>query len=466
MQTLALDYKNRLVGQGYDGASVMSGKHRGVVALIKADAKLALFVHCHAHRLNLALVDSVKAVQVAAEFFVLLEKLYVYVSGSFVHARWLEIQKLLFPGERPRELQRLSDTRWSRRYAACRAVRDRLTAVLKLLDELASGNNANRAVEARSLLNAVDMHFVVMLVLMCDIFGRTQALSCMMQSSTLDLSRAVDMIEVTRGELADNRKGDAHFDKVWTDAMSLCQLCHIPCCSTASEGGSTMQPTQGSREQAQVVTSTRAARERRLPARFHDSIVMVSVGDRPVTDDKKSFRTTVYLPVLDNLCSELERRFDETQCSVMRGIQALNPINEHFAELQQIRSFAEAYDADVADLEHELHQVKRLIARLTSAKPDSLVTFVSFIGRYGDAFHELHRLGKIAVALPVSTASCERSFSALRHIKTWVRNSMSNGRLSNVAVLAIERERTMSMSNDKVIDAFAAAHQNRRIALI
>ena len=36
--------------------------------------------------------------------------------------------------------------------AACRAVRDRLTAVLKLLNELASGNNANRAVEARSLL--------------------------------------------------------------------------------------------------------------------------------------------------------------------------------------------------------------------------------------------------------------------------------------------------------------------------
>ena len=68
MQTLALDYKNRLVGQGYDGASVMSGKHRGVAALIKAEAKLAMYVHCYAHRLNLALVDSVKAVQAAAEF--------------------------------------------------------------------------------------------------------------------------------------------------------------------------------------------------------------------------------------------------------------------------------------------------------------------------------------------------------------------------------------------------------------
>ena len=119
------------------------------------------------------------------------------------------------------------------------------------------------------------------------------------KTSTLDLSRAVNMVEVTQDELADNRKGDANSDKVWTDAMSLCQQCHIPCCSTASEGSSTMQPTQGVSEQPQVVTSTRAARQRRLPARFYDSIVMVSVGDRPVVDDKKSFRTTVYLPVLD-----------------------------------------------------------------------------------------------------------------------------------------------------------------------
>ena len=58
------------------------------------------------------------------------------------------------------------------------------------------------------------------------------------------------MIEVTRDELANNRKGDAHFDKVWTDAMSLCQQCHIPCRSTASEGSSTMQPTPGVSEQA------------------------------------------------------------------------------------------------------------------------------------------------------------------------------------------------------------------------
>jgi len=53
----------------------------------------------------------------------------------------------------------------------------------------------------------------------------------------------------------------------------------------------------------------------------------------------------------------------------------------------------------------------------------------------------------------------------MRHIKTWVRNSIWNGRLRNVAVLAIEREDHVHQYNEKIIDAFAAAHQNRRIAL-
>ena len=110
---------------------------------------------------------------------------------------------------------------------------------------------------------------------------------------------------------------------------------------------------------------------------------------------------------------------------------------------------------------------KRLVERLAQAdKPNTLVSFVSFIERYQDAFPEVYRLGVIAVCLPVSTASCERSFSALRQIKTWVRNSMSSEKLSSLAILAIERERTQSLDNEKIIDAFAVNHNNRRIALL
>ncbi|KAL5506037.1 hypothetical protein EMCRGX_G007603 [Ephydatia muelleri] len=40
-------------GQGYDGASNMSGKHNGLAALIKMVCKHAMYTHCCAHRLNL-----------------------------------------------------------------------------------------------------------------------------------------------------------------------------------------------------------------------------------------------------------------------------------------------------------------------------------------------------------------------------------------------------------------------------
>jgi len=93
----------------------------------------------------------------------------------------------------------------------------------------------------------------------------------------------------------------------------------------------------------------------------------------------------------------------------------------------------------------------------------TLVGFVSHIEQFKAAFAELYRLGVIAICLPVSTASCERSFSAPRHIKTWVRNSMSNEKLDSVSIVAIEREKAQSLDNDKVTDGFAAVHNNRRI---
>jgi len=65
---LGLDYKTKLVGQGYDGASA-SGKNAGVAVLVRTEAPFALYVHRHAHRLNLALVDCMKLIPEASEFF-------------------------------------------------------------------------------------------------------------------------------------------------------------------------------------------------------------------------------------------------------------------------------------------------------------------------------------------------------------------------------------------------------------
>ena len=99
-------------------------------------------------------------------------------------------------------------------------------------------------------------------------------------------------------------------------------------------------------------------------------------------------------------------------------------------------------------------------------KLSSLVEFTSFIEPYSEAFHELHRLCKIAVIIPVTIAACERSFSAMKRIKDYLRNSMSDKRLSNLALLNIERERSSNLDLDDFVDIFANSHNNRKLMLI
>jgi len=42
--------------------------------------------------------------------------------------------------------------------------------------------------------------------------------------------------------------------------------------------------------------------------------------------------------------------------------------------------------------------------------------------------------------LPISSASCERSFTAMRRIKTWTRATMELSRFTNISLLHIERD--------------------------
>ena len=74
-----------IVSQGYDGASVMSGRCSRVQQKIQEIAPCATSIHCHAHVLNLVLVDCVKNNSHASEFFSLVQALYVMISTSKGH---------------------------------------------------------------------------------------------------------------------------------------------------------------------------------------------------------------------------------------------------------------------------------------------------------------------------------------------------------------------------------------------
>jgi hypothetical protein len=444
LERYGLEYRSNLVGQGYDGASVMSGKHSGVAARIKTDAKHAVYVHCNAHCLNLVLIDTVKAVPEADCFFALLQKLYVYISGSYVHQKWLDVQKEMYEGQ-PRELQKLSDTRWACRYLACRNLMDRLPAVLRVLHDIATENSGERSVDARGLLTQLDISFVSLLATFRRLLGDAKVLSDTLQSPSLDLAMALDLVSALKDSFQEYRK-ETFVDNLWKSIVDTATKCNI------------------------AIENAEKKRSQKVNSRLGGSVITSTLGQRKCNDgDKDSFRRTIFYPIVDTILGELDRRFSKVNCEIMRGIQALNPKSTCFLQEEAVFRLGEIYESDSEDLSHELHQTRRLLQRKQQsgmANLSGIVELAVFLEPHKDVFHELFRLCKIAIALPVSSAACERSFSALKLIKTHLRTTMADDRLSNLGVLSIEARRAKSLDMDKFIKLFATNHQNRRINLM
>ncbi|XP_050063238.1 uncharacterized protein LOC126552566 [Aphis gossypii] len=64
-----LDWINNLIGQSYNGAANMRGEYKGVQSLIKNENKSAIYVWCHAHRLNLIVKEAVSSCTDAVNLF-------------------------------------------------------------------------------------------------------------------------------------------------------------------------------------------------------------------------------------------------------------------------------------------------------------------------------------------------------------------------------------------------------------
>ena len=440
LQSYGLNVKSGLVGQGYDGASVMSGINKGVQRLVRQAAPLALYTHCYAHRLNLVLIDSCKSVAEANDFFALLERLYTFTSSSVMHKKWCDAQQELYPDEPVRQLQRLSDTRWACRVVACRNVRDRLDALIVVLENTAESDYSDRAVEARGLLSQIDLNFVLFLHLFCDLLGKMHSVSTQLQSSTLDLSTAVVLVKNLIDCLKECRQSDSFVDDLYCSAEAVCRKCNIE-----------PKPVQ--------------RRVRKLPVRLSQSVVTEPVGHRTEISTAAVFRQHCYLPIMDCVIAELQERFSDSSSTVMIGIQALTPKHPSFLDNEKIAAFAQLYNSNLEDISHEVYQLKRLLQRAEQNSLSSLLELTCFLEVYKLAFQEVYRLLNIALVLPVTSAACERSFSALKLIKSYLRSTMCDSRLSSLAILSIESRRSQSINFDSFVDEFDAKHNNRKLAL-
>ncbi|ESN97923.1 hypothetical protein HELRODRAFT_153844, partial [Helobdella robusta] len=73
-----------------------------------------------------------------------------------------------------------------------------------------------------------------------------------------------------------------------------------------------------------------------------------------------------------------------------------------------------------------------------------------------DVFPNLRVALQILLTIAVSIASCERSFSKLKIILSYLRASMGQDKLSDLALMSVEREVLEQIDFDDIINQFAA----------
>nr|XP_014349178.1 PREDICTED: zinc finger MYM-type protein 1-like [Latimeria chalumnae] len=156
---------------------------------------------------------------------------------------------------------------------------------------------------------------------------------------------------------------------------------------------------------------------------------------------------------------------------VASKFNALNPktFDDKHAEINinAIKDLALFYNSDIneEDLLEEYTSFQSVFKNILSTGtvlPMNEVLSFLLANDMKKVFPNLCILYQTYMTLPVSSANAERSFSRLKIIKNYLQSSMSEERLSDLALLSIERDLADKLEYEKVIDTFAKMKPRRK----
>lgn len=151
-----------LIGQGYDGASNMSGKYKGVQAVVGAQFPKAIHVHCAAHSLNLA-VSNASNIQPIRNCLSIIEKVYEFFNTPKRHNVLLNCIENANETPKAKTLKRLCATRWIQRYDAVSDFVELFPYVIDALDNISSNWHDLSGTDASLLSKSIDSEFIISL---------------------------------------------------------------------------------------------------------------------------------------------------------------------------------------------------------------------------------------------------------------------------------------------------------------
>ncbi|XP_006148758.2 zinc finger MYM-type protein 1 isoform X2 [Tupaia chinensis] len=384
LQQIGVDLK-KIRGQAYDSTTSLRTKFSKIAAEFKKEEPRALYIHCYAHCLDLAVIRFCKEVKELRRALSVLSSLFhtIPASGEML-ASFRNICKL---SQNKTCQKHASQQFWSIQDRTLLSVIDSLPEIIETLDGISSHSaNTSLADELSDLLTLVSkFEFIFCLKFLYRVLSVTGILSKELQSETIDIFSLSSKIEAIL-ECLSSERNDVYFKTMWEGTEEICQK--ITC-----KGFEVEKPTLRKRRKIQKTVDL---------------------------DDSAKFDYYKLKQI-----SELLFKWNE-------------PLNEATA-----RNVQEFYKLD-ADLIPEL-RFYRHYAKLNFVIDYDRINLVSL----GCLFiqHGLHnnipcisQLLYTALSWPVSPAHAEDSFSILPRLKTYLCHTMGQEKLSGLALMAVEQE--------------------------
>uniref|UniRef100_A0A3B1J7N8 TTF-type domain-containing protein n=1 Tax=Astyanax mexicanus TaxID=7994 RepID=A0A3B1J7N8_ASTMX len=340
-------------------------------------------------------------------FFGILQRLYNLFSSS-VH-RWSILQRHV-----KLTVKNLSTTRWECRIESVKALRhqypEMIEALSALTEHAAEKKDGETLYSAQNLCKELmSWQFILCVVIWYNVLFHINHVSKLLQSPNMAIDavkRETDHVKQFLQEYRDHGISSAK-----TEAREIA-------------------------EKLQVDMTFPVARQRRTTRKF-----LYEGKDEVQLTPEQHFNQEFFLPLIDTALISISERF--TQVDVFFSL---------FGFLYSANNMKKAIQDTLED------SCKKLERTLGQPRPGSgSEDILDYI--YKENLLELY--GNLSIALlllltlPITVASGERSFSSLKLIKHFLRSTMSQERLTGLAMISIEQRVRRSLNMEDIINAFA-----------
>ncbi|XP_024642232.2 zinc finger MYM-type protein 1-like [Medicago truncatula] len=438
-------------GQGYDGASNMRGRFGGLKTLIQNENPSAHYVHCFAHQLQLALVACAKTHKPVSGFFGKVNMLVNFIRASNKRQEMLrdkqlaQFAKLIEEGEietgsglnQDSSIARAGDTRWGSHFRTLTSLMTLYGAIVEVIVEVGNDPSFDKFGETVLLLDVLQsFDFIFMLYMMVEILGITNDLSLALQRRDQDLLNAISLVNDTKKQLQEMR------NEGWEELISrVVTIC--------------------TKHEIDVPDMDAPYMEGKKPRR---------VPPVSSVSNLHHYKNDCLFSVLDLQLQELNARFDEENTELLQCVSCLSPAKSFSAfDVNKLLRMAELYPNDFVDvseveLRRQLHNyVRNVKSDPKFAKLKGLSDLCAILVETNKCktFALVFKLLKLALLLPVATASVERVFSAMKIVKSHLRNKMGDQWLNDRLVTFIERDVLFTISTDVILAHFQQMDDRR-----